>query len=323
MSEQQFHELLTPEEIAASQESDFLEDHDPGAEPATPATPPAEAGAEGAEAQAEADTAAVQVDPAPQPEPAPQASDPAAQAAPEPAPQAAEPEPAPQPQQRGPDPRALVDNLAPQIAAFETQRGELLDKFEDGDLTRDDLQTALDELNAQADPLKAQVAVAENAAAQDETSWNGAVGDYLTAHPGLKGSDEVLQAFDNAVRYVTGNDNFAHMSYEEQLARAHAQIEFEAEATGLKGVPPSAKANAPTPEPTPAPKAEAQKPQGPDMRTPPPTLAHAPASDISELKDSPFASLQSLIETGDSDAIEAAYSRLTPAQRDEFSSMDI
>lgn len=239
---------------------------------------------------------------------------------------AAEEEPAPEPEEapradNGPDPRAQVSELDEKLQTFRDQRKEVLAAYDDGDMTSEELAAKLDEIDEAADKLKSQKAVAQHELDSDARQWSAACNAYLRKHPGLGADDAVMAAFDSAVRYVTGSIAYANLSYEDQLAQAHAQIEFEAAKTGLK-VPPTAK-SAPKAEPAPAKAAKEEPKSGADLRTPPQTLAKVSAADVSGTNDSPLHALQKLIERGNSDEIEAAMGRLTAEQRDEFASMDI
>jgi chemotaxis protein histidine kinase CheA len=303
-------ELLTEEEIAALDDGDHLEDFADEDQDDAQALENATAQAEGDQAadaaaqaaqESEAATAQQVQDQQPEAEPAtPQAQS--------------------QPEQL---PNVDMAQLDQQIGAFKTQRQDLLDQFDDGDLTGAELNEALEGLEQQADEIKSQRAVAQSQIDAVADNWKSSVTDYLTQHEGLK-AEGVLQRFDHAVRYVTGNPGNANLTYEQQLEKAHRQLLFE----GTEGVPQLD----PVPKPTPTPKkdgGEEAKPAAaadpkPPMRTPPPTLNSIPASEVGATgSDSPYAQLEALVETGDSDAIEAAMARLTPEQRDEFASMDI
>lgn len=281
--------MLTDEERAALEEPDTIEDDQATADDA-------------AQQAAEDDAAAAQA------------------AAAEPAADAQQEAEAAQ-EDEAPDFQAQLDEFDQQLAGFKDQRKAVLAEYDDGDLTADELQEKLDELDASADTIKEQRAIAKHGMESEARAWADSVNGYLAQYPGLKASDDVLTAFDSAVRYITSNPAYASMSYDEQLAAAHAQVEFDAQRTGLQGVPPTKTAPAPDPKPTNTP-APAKVP-GSDLRTPPPTLAHVPASEQSGANDSPFAEMQALIEEGNSDKIEAAYARMTPEQRDQFSSMDV
>lgn len=304
-------EMLTDEEKAALEDSDFLEGdsengeggdaggdadkNDDGQQQA------AEDAAAAAESEAEAVAAAQQEPetPAQQPEAAPQ--------------QQAEP---------GPDYRAQIADYDQQIAAFKAERNDILAKHDDGELTDEERQAQLDELDEKSDAVKSQKAVAANAVQQDEDNWNSAVTGYFGKYEALKANQAVLGAFDAAVRSVTANPAFAGLPFDKQLSIAHEQLIVSAKHSGLQGVPQIGAA-APAADPNTTPAAEQEGGKGKAMREPPKTLVNAPASDMSGVSDSPFAQLQRLIENGNSDEIEAAYAKLSPEQRDEFSSMDI
>lgn len=282
-------DFLTDEEREALEDSDFIEDESDDAA--------------GDDAEASGDEAEASGDEAPQPDADPQ---PAAQV-----------------------PDVDMAQLDEQIAAFKQQRADLLEQYDDGDLTGAELQAKLDELDEQADAVKVQKAIAQQQIQQVEQSWKSAVTSHLDAYPELKANDQVLQGFDAAVRSVTGNPAYAHMTFDQQLTAAHELLAFQAKHTGLQGVPPL-KGQEPQPKPEAKPEAKPEdkaKGEGKtDMRTPPPTLANTPASDISGGSDSPYASLERLAQSSDpADALrlEEALSRLTPEQRDEFSSMVI
>ena len=276
MADNDYDDLLTDEERAALNDSDYVEDHPDGdgdadaalQDAADTAAADENAGGEGdpeaGAAQPEAETAATSVD---------------------------------------------LDQINTDLEALTAERATLLEKYDDGDLTSAEYKEAMDRIAEQSSELVGQRAVAQHAADQEEKQWNSAVASYMKANPGFKESDAAIRAFDGAVRMVTGNAAYSGLSYAEQLAEAHRMIAGGA----VKGVPPIKGAK-------PAPKAEEK---GEDMRTPPPSLARAPASDMSGVVDSPYAALELLIERGDSDQIEAAMARLTPEQRDDFSSRDI
>jgi hypothetical protein len=212
-------------------------------------------------------------------------------------------------QEQAPAPSVDIQEIDGNLTALNEEREALLEKYDDGDLTSAEYKEELNRIAEQSSELVGQRAVAQHAADQEEKQWNGAVARYMKTNPGFQESDAALKAFDGAVRMVTGNSAYAAMSYSEQLAEAHRMIAGGA----VKGVPPLKGAK-------PAPKAEEK---GEDMRTPPPSLARAPASDMSGVVDSPYAALELLIERGDSDQIEDAMRRLTPEQRDDFASRDI
>lgn len=311
-------DMLTDEEKAALNDSDFLEDDAEAGGGGDTAGAEDQNGAEnaGQEQANEADAAAAE-------EAAAEAAAAAAETAPDAGAQPGASEQAPQQQvEPGPDYRSQIADYDQQIAGFKEDRNQLLAQFDDGELTGTELQAKLDELDEQSDAVKSQKAVAANAAQQDENNWNNAVNGYFDKYEALKSNQAVLSAFDGAVRSVTGNPAFAGLPFDKQLSIAHEQLVVSAKHSGLQGVPEIAGAKPPA-DPKPGQQAKQASGQAKPMREPPQTLANVPASDVSGVADSPFAQLERLFESGDSDAIEAAMQKLTPEQRDEFASMDI
>lgn len=300
-------EMLTDEEKAALEESDFLEGDGEGGD----AGGDADDDGAGDDGQQQADDAAAAE------------AEAAAAAQQEPETPAQQPEPAPHQQaEPGPDYRAQIADFDQQIAGFKDERNAFLAQYDDGELTGEELQAKLDQLDEKSDAVKSQKALAANAVQQDEDNWNSAVTGYFGKYEALKSNQAVLGAFDAAVRSVTANPAFAGLPFDKQLSIAHEQLIVSAKHSGLQGVPQIGAAT-PAAHPDPAPAARQDGGKGKAMREPPKTLANAPASDMSGVADSPFAQLQRVIENGNSDEIEAAYARLTPEQRDEFSSMDL
>lgn len=309
-TEQSILDQLTEEERAALNDSDYIEDDDESGQEVSNA-------AEEADDEAAGDIAEEEVEPQPE-----EVAEPEEEAA---APETEGDKANHQQQSVAPDLQEKMDEYDTQLAEIKAERADLKTKLLDGDIGDDEWSQALEALDEKSSAIIAEKAVTRHALEQDANNWKDACNAYLKEHPGLKESDDVLKAFDAAVRYVTGSAASQNMTFAQQLQRAHAQLEFDAQYSGLAGVPPTAKAKtAPQPKPKPATKpTQKAEPKGEDMRTPPPTLANVPASDISGKNDSPFASLQALIEKGNPDEIEAAYMKLSPEQRDQFSSMDV
>ena len=243
--------------------------------------------------------------------------------APEPEP---EPEPEPQKQQAPPVDLSAFDE---KLEQFRKDEEALLDQYDDGDLTREELAQKRAELSGQVAEVTGKRAVAERQM-QDETNrWNGAVADYFKEYPGLK-DDKAISAFDAEVRAVTSNPLLADKPYQKQLEIAHKRLLNTAEDIGLENVPElkGAKKKEPEPEPEPKPQQKGEQksdPRGDDMRTPPKTLARVPASEISGEGESEFAGLQRMMddENVSPDDKEAALAKLTPEQRDRFASSNV
>lgn len=235
----------------------------------------------------------------------------------EPAPQEEE-EPAPQEQERA-QPRVSTTELDKQLADLRTQDDELLDQYDDGDLTREELSAKRAELQQQADQLTAQKAIEADRAEQEMKQWKSSVGSYLKEYPGLK-DDKVIEAFDAEVRAVTSSRAYADMSYQQQLALAHKRLAATSEDIGLD-VPPlkGAKKKDPEPDPKPQRKSDAK---GDDLGGVPRTLAKVPASDRTDEDGGQYAALDRIMQRGTPDEVEAALSRLSDEERDRYASMN-
>jgi hypothetical protein len=304
--QEQVSELLTEEELAALDESDFMEAGDDDTPPVTATDDPA-----GAAESDDDDDAGVYddagfyddskaADPAPSPAPAAVA-------------EAEDDDPAPAPVDKG-----RLTALQAEYEATESEIAELTTQFEDGDFTSAEFSAKLRELNGKLIDVQSDAKLIQRQVKADDDAWNGAVSTYFDTYPDLKASDAALLAFDANVKYIT--ENFPNLSFKAQLARAHDRLLAEAGDRGLTGLTPRS-GKPPVRAPNPAAKAQAKPDDG--MRTPPTTLARAPASEISGEADSALIQMQRLVNAGDSDKIEAAYFKLTPDQRDQFSNMDL
>lgn len=214
-------------------------------------------------------------------------------------------------------PTVDLNAINTQLDEIKSSRNELLQQYDDGDLTADEYAAKLSEMDDQADHLKRDLFVAQDQINKSAEDWNSTVKGYVKEFPGLAAT-ETVEAFDRAVRSQAAM--FPNLGNRELLERAHDTLINFAADLGLQDVPVR---QAKGPDPKPATKAEQNAAQPNPMREPPKTLASASASDISGGNDSPLAALEALVESGDSDAIEAALMKLPPEQRDEFSSMYI
>ncbi|WP_296763714.1 hypothetical protein [Sediminimonas sp.] len=252
-----------------------------------------------------------------------------ASAQPEPDP---EPKPAPQEAAAPPAPDVDMEQVENVLGAYEDKRKGILDKFDDGEMTREEFQsqmTALDDERVEATVNKRMV---EDQQRKEEARWNSAVGAYLDQYPDIKGNQELLQRFDQHVRQVTADPDFAHLTYAQQLAHAHAQWAVKAQALGVEGVPdvkvaPKKKAEQaqkkpdPKPDPKPQQRAADEAPTNDGLGDAPQTLARAPASEITGGSDDKFAALRQMEKNATPDEYEAAVARLSPDERDQYSSM--
>lgn len=198
-------------------------------------------------------------------------------------------------------------DIEAQKTAIETQRDEIAQKFEDGDMTAREFQAENRKLDKQDNDLdwlvrKAELS-AETTQAQTEATWYKSTSDFLADHPEIMKNELVYNAFDAVVRKVTGDKANHGLSDRKQLEKAHAEW---AEALGIT-VDPAAK---PAADKKPAAAAKGKR----DL---PPNLGTVPAATASETDDGKYAALDRLIET-DPLAYEAALAKMSPAESDAY-----
>lgn len=196
-----------------------------------------------------------------------------------------------------------------QKAAIETQRDEIAQKFEDGDITAREFQAENRKLDKQDNDLdwlvrKAELS-AETTQAQTEATWYKSTSDFLADHPEIMKNELVYNAFDAVVRKITGDKANHGLSDRKQLEKAHAEW---AEALGITAAPPPKDAKA---------KEAAAKLAAKGKRELPPILGTVPAATASETDDGKYAALDRLIET-DPLAYEAALAKMSPAESDAY-----
>lgn len=313
MADQEHDDLLTPEEIAAMEAEEGAEID--GSASLTGEDSQewiesgwgAEKGGEETPESGEGDDtlAAAQQDEAAQQQPAP-----------EPAAQETQ-----QQQEQQPAPQVDMSDFDTAISEKEQAAKDLLSQYDDGDLSREEYEEKAAALKAEETELIENRAIAKQQRAQDEQQWNSAVSSYFNDYSGLK-ADKVISAFDAEVRAVTSNPALAEKSYKEQLAIAHKRLVASAEDMGLEGVP-SIKSAEPKEEP--AKQQQKRDVRGDELHTPAKTLAQMPAAEITDDGDNQYASLQRYMddENVSPDDKEAALARLSPEDRDRFSSMNV
>lgn len=247
-------------------------------------------------------------DPAPQDDPAPAETETAGQ-------------PDPAPQQQDSAPPVDLSQFDSQLDELRTQEQALLDQYDDGDLTREQFEEQRRALSDQANQLIEERAIAKQQVETENRRWQDAIGEYRSEYAALF-DDKVVAAFDAEVRAVTSNPALSSKSFAQQLEIAHKRLLTTADAYGLGDAVPQLKGQEPAPQRR---QTQQQQPsrdvRGDDLRTPPPTLANIPASDITDAGDSRYASLQRVIDNGSPEEAEAALAQLSPEERDRFSSM--
>lgn len=190
-----------------------------------------------------------------------------------------------------------------QLDAIKARKAELVQKFDDGDMSAKEFQAGVDALADEADTIKQSLFKTrisqEMAQQQAEQRWVDDVRDFATSHPEVRKSELLWGAFDVAVRKVTSDPANEKLSNREQLEKAH---KIFAEQIGI--VVPAKKDGGEQAEPKLA-------------RKVPPTLGKVPSAGISDTDDGRFAALNRLAAQ-DPDKYEAALKKLSPEELDQY-----
>lgn len=291
-------EMLTEEERAALEvdgdDAGTLDEEEPQG------TPPA-AKAEGEEAEGDDEEEADDADLGEEEEEADE----------EPAAAAVEEEPEPEAEALPPAPNINVAKVNEVLNGYKDRRKELLEEFNNGDLTDEEFEQQIDTLEETVADARFAARQVQAYEAQAGQQWDKAVDGYFERYPEFKASEATMNAFDGIVRAVTADPDYASLSFTEQLEQAHAMLEVKAKGLKMKGVPKLKVAAKAKPGRT--------VPEGDDLSEPPRTLAKAPSSEITS-NDDEFAALRALEEAG-GEPFEKAMARMSPEDRDRFSSM--
>lgn len=199
-----------------------------------------------------------------------------------------------------------VKELQEKIDANQEQQNALLEQFDDGELTREEYQDRLKELNAESRQHVKQQAKAETAIEEADNRYFQDVSSFLTENPMYKKGGLLYNALDEKVKELQAqSDNPRSPSI---IRAAHKQIQEE---LGLKAdAPPAPKAGDPKPKP-----ANAAKPK----REIPPNLNSVPSSDVNDAADDNgrFAVLARMAKT-DPIAHEKALAKMSEAETDDY-----
>jgi hypothetical protein len=202
--------------------------------------------------------------------------------------------PAPVPLIKGDLPADFNDR----VTALNEREDALVEKFEEGDLTTKEYNAELRKINKERGDLewlarKAELSQ-EASKGEAERDWYGEVDAFLKDHPEIMLNQTRTSSYDAIVREVTS----ATMKAGGTPGRADLEKAHKQWANDL-GITVAADPG--------------RKPQkGP--KNVPPTLANAPAADITETEDGKFAQLDRLAET-DPLAYERAISKMTSTSR--------
>lgn len=200
--------------------------------------------------------------------------------------------------------------------AIRTERRAVTDKYEDGDITSkeyhdqlDKLEDELSDIGDQRSELKLQANNAQQAEkvnkAQADAVWYSQVELFMADHPEVTRNQTLMNVYDQIVQTVTAETMAA--GKRPGMADLKKAYDQWAEDLGYDKKPQASKPDANKPEQKAPPK----------PRNVPPTLAGVPAADATDVENGKFASLDRL---ADSDPIkyQDAIDRLSPAERDAY-----
>lgn len=196
----------------------------------------------------------------------------------------------------------VPEDVDAKLAEIATQKNDLLDKFDNGDMTAREYQTQLDALNKQERNLELDIREANLAAKMEQTrlqnDWNATCARFVDSNPMYKDNQRLYRALDAEVRELATKPETANWSGQRFLEEAHKNL---SEAFGFKH-------SAPKPDPSKAPK---------PVRELPPNLAKVPSAEIEDTSGGQFAVLNRLLETNPAEA-EEVISKMTEKQRNAF-----
>lgn len=212
------------------------------------------------------------------------------------------------------------------IDTLKDERAALRAKYNDGDLTDDEFDTANEALNDKVVEARSAIKEADRAREGFQNdyaeAWYGRVKTLTERAPELitqeavaeLNGNSVLGLFDFACKHVNAQPEFAHMSQAQRLAQAERITrDVYKEKTGKDLGPTGKAAPAPKPAKDAASPAELVKKQGkrPD---PVQTLATVTAATDTEVDDGRFAA----VDNATGIDRERLFSRLSPAEQEAY-----
>ncbi|WP_417261676.1 hypothetical protein [Celeribacter sp.] len=217
---------------------------------------------------------------------------------------------------------AQMKELETTISDGQKRLSEIMDKFEDGDMSREEYQKEVSEVSKVVAKAEAQLETeSETVSNQREAvvqNWHKRVSAFHEKHPVLI-TDTHLPHWDALLKSINSNPSYATMPFQKRIDMAAAMYEASHKSrTGEDlGLISPTKAD---PKPDPAPKAE-EKPKEKEIGTPntepreaPQTLANITGDAASTADDSAFAA----IDAANPLEAEKMFSRLSPEAQAAF-----
>lgn len=237
-----------------------------------------------------------------------QAEEPAADEA-QPADEAADqPDDAPVVADTKPAPLLVADAPADaeaKLSAIAEQKGALLTKFDDGEITAKEYQAELDKLAKEERAIEFAMHEAQLATKlrqqQEVNNWMQQVQSFTTKdHPEYSTSKVRWMALDAFVKEIGGDPANANLTGAQVLAEAHRRVVEDLGEVARKEV-----------------EQPAQKPLKGSKAAPPKTLAAVPAAESNTMEDGKWTALDRLAQA-DPLAFEEKLMKLSDAERDEY-----
>lgn len=202
------------------------------------------------------------------------------------------------PEALAPPTQAPADAYA-RLDALHIRKAEMIQRFEDGEMTARQFTAVLAMLDQEAETLRLSQfkdrLMRELADQQREQAWRADVAAFVAAHPDVRRNEVLWHAFDLVVRQVTADAADSGESNQDQLARAY---QLWSEHLGL------------------TPSRAAEKVARTERRIPP-TLAKAPAARMADTDENRWSALDRLA-TLDPDAYEQRLARMSAAELKDY-----
>jgi chromosome segregation ATPase len=173
-----------------------------------------------------------------------------------------------------------LPDLQEKLNAIATKKEELLDRFDEGDMSAKEYQKEIDALAKEERAIERAQDRAELAVQMEQqrlqNDWNAQCNSFVESHQIYKENPRLYKALDAEVRELASKAETANWSGQKFLEEAHKNLKeafkFE-EPNGSKPI---------------------ERPKRPDL---PPNLAKVPAADVEDTNGGRFAVLDRLAET--------------------------
>jgi hypothetical protein len=196
------------------------------------------------------------------------------------------------------------------------KKAQLVEQFDNGDITAKEYQTQLDALGKQERDLERAIDKAKIAAEikqqQEMGAWLGEVKDFTSKeHPEYSKSRVRWTALDTFVKEIASNPENAGLTGKQILARAHEMVVAD-----LGEAAPAARTDTGGKDGGKKDEKDGKPLKGSKI-DPPPTLAKVPAAENQDVEGGRWAALDRLLET-DPLAHEDKLAKMSDADRDAY-----